>query len=155
VHLERPERRRRDVSVRAGCCGRRLGFWLGLELGLKLGRGLKLGLALGRREQLRSRPGVPHAAPAAPENVQELATYTPVLFREKGVGPLVDFPLDEAAAASGRLEINGDTLVLGAAALQLAHGIHVEGGPVRGAAEIGQRAFDVGRERVPGQLAQF
>jgi len=155
VHLERPERGRRDVGVRGSWCGRRLGFGLRLELGLKRGRGLKLGRGLGRREQLRSWRGLPHNSPAAPENVQELATYTPVLLREKGVGPLVDFPLDEAAAAGRRLEINGDTLVLGAAAPQLAHGIYVEVGPVRGAAEIGQRAFDVGRERVPGQLAQF
>jgi hypothetical protein len=97
--------------------------------------------------------------PGRAGNVQELAAYTPVLFREKGVGPLVDFPLDETAAAGGRLEINGDTLVFGAAAPQLAHGIHVEAGPGSGpgwaAAEIGQRAFGVGRERAPGQLAQF
>jgi hypothetical protein len=153
VHLERPERRRRDVGVRGGWCGRRLGFRLGLGLGL----GLKLGL--GRRGRLWSWRGVPVAAPAAPENVQELAGQAPVLGREKGVGPLVDFPLDQAAAAGGRFKINGDALVLGAAALQVAHGIHVEAGPGSGpgsgAAEIGQRTFDVGRERVPGQLAQF
>ena len=62
-----------------------------------------------------------------------------------------------AAAAGGGFEIEGDALVLGAAAPELAHGIDVEAGPGsgRGSAEVGQRAFDVGRERVPGQLAQF
>jgi hypothetical protein len=152
VHLERPERGRRDVGVRGGWCGRRLGFGLGLglRLGLK-GRSLELG----RRGRLRSWYGVPHATSAAPEDVQELAGQAPVLVREKDVGPLVDFPLGEAAAAGGRLEIDGDALVLGAAAPELAHGIHAEAGPVRRGAEIGQRTLELGRERVPGELAQF
>jgi hypothetical protein len=143
VHLEWPERRRRDVGVRSGWRGRRLGF--GLRLGLK---------GLERWARRWSRCAVPRAAPAAPENVQELAAYAPVLFRGKGVGPLVDFPLGETAVAGGRLEINGDTLVLGAATPQLADGVHLEAGPGSGpswdAAEIGQRAFGVGRERAPG-----
>jgi hypothetical protein len=154
VHLERPERGRRDVGVRGGWYGRRLGFGLRLVLGLRLGlkgRSLKLE----RRGRVQSWYGVPHATSAAPENVQELAGQAPVLVREKDVGPLVDFPLDEAAAPGGRLEINSGALVLGAAAPELAHGIHAEVRTVRRGAEVGQRALEVGRERVPGQLAQL
>jgi hypothetical protein len=84
-----------------------------------------------------------------------LTSRTPVLFRQKGVGPLIDFPLDEAAAAGDGLEISRDALILGAPLPELAHGFYVGSGPRRDAAEIGQRAFDVGRQRLPGQLAQF
>ncbi len=36
---------------------------------------------------------------------------------------LIDFPLDEAAAAGGRLEVEGGALIVGAALPELAHGI--------------------------------
>jgi hypothetical protein len=84
-----------------------------------------------------------------------LTGRTPVLFRQKGVGPLIDFPLDEAAAAGGRLEISGDALILGAPHPELAHGFQAGPGPRRDAAGAGQRALGAGRQRLPGQLAQF
>ena len=69
---------------------------------------------------------------------------------------LVDFPLDEAAAAGGRFEAAGGPLVFGAALPELAHG--VEAGPVALSgvpAKSEQSAFHVGEEWLPGQLAQL
>ena len=77
---------------------------------------------------------------------------------------LVDFPLDEAAAAGGRLEAEGSALILGTALPELAHGIEAGPGVPPGAltesdfgarAESEQSAFRVGEERFPGQLAQL
>jgi hypothetical protein len=78
-----------------------------------------------------------------------------IFLRQKGVDAPVYFPLDEAAAAGGRFEINGDTLILGAPLPKLADGIDTEHDPGRDVAEIGQHALDIGRERFPAQLAQF
>ena len=64
---------------------------------------------------------------------------------------LVDFPLDEAAAAGGRFEAASGPLVFGAVLPELARG--VEAGPVAPSgipAESEQSAFHVGQERFPG-----
>jgi hypothetical protein len=69
---------------------------------------------------------------------------------------LIDFPLDEAAAAGGRFEVEGGALIFGAALPELAHGIEAGPGVLSGAlAESEQSTFHAGEERLPGQLAQL
>jgi hypothetical protein len=69
---------------------------------------------------------------------------------------LVDFPLDEAAAAGGRFEAEGGALIFGAALLEVAHGIEAGPGVRFGArAESEQGAFHVSEEGLPGQLAEL
>jgi hypothetical protein len=67
---------------------------------------------------------------------------------------LIDFLLDEAAAAGGSFEAEGGALIFGTALPELAHGIEARSGVFSGiAAESEQSALHVGQERLPGQLA--
>ena len=58
--------------------------------------------------------------------------------------------------SGGCLQVEGGALILGAALPELAHGVEAGSGVPFGAlAESKQRAFRLGEERLPGQLAQF
>jgi hypothetical protein len=75
--------------------------------------------------------------------------------REQRVDTLIYFSLNQSAAASGGLKLNGDALVFGAQVPQLVDSIHIERQAGRSIDQIGDHALDPAKERVLCQPAQF
>ena len=78
-----------------------------------------------------------------------------IAAREQRVDTLINFSLNQTAAAGGSLELNGDALVFGAQVPQLVDSIHIEMPAGRGIDEIGDYAVDSVEEWVLCQPAQF